>query len=568
MFSSLPKTAVDFMNWDWSQIKPYFDDLSSRALTSSSVMEWLSDWSRIRELVEEARWRHYVALTLDTTDVEAGERYHDCLEQIITPTEKADQDLKLKLLSSGLEPEGFEVQVRNIRAQADLYREVNLPLLVEGHRLAAEYDKIIGAQTIEWEGAELTLQQLRPILKDPEREKRERAWRLAATRQLDDREAINSLWVQLLEVRRQLAENAQLLDYRAYRWRELLRFDYTPEDCIQFHMAIEDVVVPAATRICVRRKERLNLKLLCPWDVFVDPLSRDPLKPFAKTEELESKASAIFHRVDPQLGSYFDNMRQEGLLDLDNRKGKAPGGYCVMFHAARIPFIFMNAVGLHDDVQTMLHEAGHAFHVFFKAGQLPYYHQMNTPTEFNEVGSMAMELLAAPYLAESEGGFYTPKAAARARIEHLEGNILFWPYMAVVDAFQHWVYENIEAAAEPGNCDKRWSELWKRFKPDVDWSGLEQEMMTGWHRKLHLYHEPFYYVEYGLAQLGAVQVWKNALQDQAQAVKQYKQALAKGGTLPLPELYQTAGARFSFDADTLSEAVSLMELTINELEAI
>jgi len=260
-------------------------------------------------------------------------------------------------------------------------------------------------------------------------------------------------------------------------------------------------------------------------------------------------------------------MRQEGLLDLDNRKGKAPGGYCVMFHAARIPFIFLNAVGLHDDVQAMLHEAGHAFHVF-EAGQLPYYHQMNTPMEFNEVGSMAMELLAAPYLTESEGGFYTPKDAARARVEHLEENIVFWPYMAVVDAFQHWVYDNIKAAAEPGNCDKKWSELWGRFKPDVDWSGLEQEMMTGWHRKLHLYHEPFYYVEYGLAQLGAVQVWKNALQDQAQAVKQYKQALAKGGTLPLPELYQTAGVRFSFDADTLSEAVSLMELTINELEAI
>ena len=565
MFSSLPKTGVDFMNWDWSQIKPYFDDINSRTLTSSNVMEWLSDWSRIRELVEEARWRHFVALTLDTADVEAEKRYHDYLEQIVTPTEKADQDLKLKLLSSGLEPEGFEVQLRNIRAQADLYREVNLPLLVESLSLAAEYDKIIGAQTIEWQGTELTLQQLRPILKDPEREKREHAWRLAGARQLDDREAINSLWVQLLEVRRQLAENAQLLDYRAYRWRELLRFDYTPEDCFQFHKAIEDVVVPAATRIYDRRKERLNLKLLRPWDVRVDPLNRDPLKPFAKIEELENKASAIFHRVDPQLGSYFDRMRQEGLLDLDNRKGKAPGGYCVMFHAVRIPFIFMNAVGLHDDVQTILHEAGHAFHVF-EAGHLPYYHQMKTPMEFDEVGSMAMELLAAPYLTESEGGFYTPKDAARARIEHLEDNILFWPYMAVVDAFQNWVYENMEAAAEPANCDPKWSELWKRFMPDVDWSDLEQEMMTGWHRKLHLYHEPFYYVEYGLAQLGAAQVWKNALQDQAQAVKHYRQALAKGGTIPLPELYQTAGANLSFDAQTLSEAVALMELTISELE--
>jgi len=567
MFSSLPNTAVDFMNWDWSQIKPYFDDLSSRTLTSSSVMEWLTDWSRIRELVEEARWRHYVALTLDTTDVEAGDRYHDYLEQVITPTEVADQDLKLRLLSSGLEPEGFEVQVRNIRAQADLYREVNLPLLNEGRRLASEYDKISGAQTVEWDGEELTIQQLKPILKDPDREKRERVWRLAAARQLDDRERINNLWVQLLDVRRQLTENAQLLDYRAYRWQEMLRFDYTPEDCIQFHKAIEDFVVPAATRIYDKRKEQLGLKSLRPWDINVDPLSRDPLKPFAKTEELENKVSAIFHNVDPHLGSYFETMRQEGLLDLDNRKGKAPGGYCVLYHAARRPFIFMNAVGLHEDVQTMLHEAGHAFHVF-EGSQLQYYHQMEVPLEFAEVASMAMELLAAPYLRVNEGGFYSPKDAARARIEHLEEGILFWPYMAVVDAFQHWVYENIDAAAKSDNCDKKWGELWRRFKPDVDWSDLEQEMMTGWHRKLHIYHDPFYYVEYGIAQLGAVQVWKNALRDQAQAVAQYREALAKGGTLTLPELYQTAGVRLSFDTDTLSDAVSLMERTIEELEAI
>jgi len=567
VFSSLPNTAVDFMNWDWSQIKPYFDDLSSRTLTSSSVMEWLTDWSRIRELVEEARWRHYVALTLDTTDVEAGDRYHDYLEQVITPTEVADQDLKLRLLSSGQKPEGFAVQLRNMRAQADLYREVNLPLLNEGRRLASEYDKISGAQTVKWDGEELTIQQLKPILKDPDREKRERVWRIAAARQLDDRERSNNLWVQLLDVRRQLTENAQLLDYRAYRWQEMLRFDYTPEDCIQFHKAIEDFVVPAATRIYDKRKEQLGLKSLRPWDINVDPLSRDPLKPFAKTEELENKVSAIFHNVDPQLGSYFENMRQEGLLDLDNRKGKAPGGYCVLYHAARRPFIFMNAVGLHEDVQTMLHEAGHAFHVF-EGSQLQYYHQMEVPLEFAEVASMAMELLAAPYLRVNEGGFYSPKDAARARIEHLEEGILFWPYMAVVDAFQHWVYENIDAAANSDNCDKKWGELWRRFKPDVDWSDLEQEMMTGWHRKLHIYHDPFYYVEYGIAQLGAVQVWKNALRDQAQAVKQYKQALAKGGTLPLPELYQTAGVRLSFDTDTLSDAVSLMERTIEELEAI
>jgi oligoendopeptidase F len=567
MISSLPKTAIDFMNWDWRQIEPYFNDLRSRTLTHSGVMDWLSDWSRIRELVEESRWRHYVAKTLDTMNEGAGERYINFLEQVYSPTEKADQELKQMLLSSGFKPEGFDIQLRNMRTEADLFREENLPLLNEDRKLASGYDKIVGAQTVEWEGDELTLIQLRPILMDPERSKRESAWRLAAARQLADREAINNLWIRLLEIRRQITENAQLSDYRTYRWRKLLRFDYTPKDCSRFHKAIEDVAVPAAMRIYDRRRERLGLKSLRPWDLIVDALKRPPLKPFSETGELETKASNIFQRVDPQLGSYFEIMRQEDLLDLDNRKGKAPGAYCVMFYAARRPFIFMNAVGLHEDVQTILHEAGHAFHDF-EISQLPYYHQKKLAMEFAEVGSMAMELLAVPYLNADEGGFYSPKDAARARIEHLEESILFWPYMAVVDAFQHWVYENIARAVEPANCDEKWGELWMRFMPGVDWSDLEREMVTGWHRKLHLYHEPFYYIEYGLAQLGAVHVWKNALQDQAQAVVQYREALSKGGTLPLPELYRIAGANLSFDAQTLSEVVSLMEHTIDELEAI
>ena len=233
-------------------------------------------------------------------------------------------------------------------------------------------------------------------------------------------------------------------------------------------------------------------------------------------------------------------MRREKLLDLGNRKGKAPGGYCTQFQVAKRPFIFANAVGLHDDVQTLLHEAGHAFHAF-EASHLPYYQQWDVSMEFAEVASMGMELLAAPYLPAQEDSFYSEPEAARARVEHLEGLILFWPYMAVVDAFQHWVYENHAAAADAKNCDAKWAELWRRFMPGVDWSGLDNEMMTGWHRKLHIYHYPFYYVEYGLAQLGAVQVWRNALEDQSDAVAHYRAALSLGGTVPLPELYAAAG---------------------------
>ena len=274
----------------------------------------------------------------------------------------------------------------------------------------------------------------------------------------------------------------------------------------------------------------------------------------------------MFHRVDSRFGEYYDTMARESLLDLDNRKNKAPGGYCTSFPMSRRPFIFANAVGLPDDLQTMLHESGHAFHNFERYA-LPYTQQRQVGLEFAEVASMSMELLAAPYLAAKDGGVYSEADAARAHIEHLEKNILFWPYMAVVDAFQHWVYENPADAADPSKCDAQWAAQWNRFMSGVDWSGLEEEMKTGWQRKLHIHQVPFYYVEYGLAQLGAVQIWANALSDQAGAVASYRRALALGGTVLLPQLFAAAGAKFAFDAATLRKYVDLMERTIEKLEA-
>jgi oligoendopeptidase F len=363
-----------------------------------------------------------------------------------------------------------------------------------------------------------------------------------------------------------VAANADLNDYRTFRWQKLHRFDYTPADCFRFHEAIEAEVVPAARRICEKRRQRLGVETLRPWDLEVDPLGRPSLRPFQDGLELQTKCAAVLHRLDPQLGAYFDTMMREGLLDLDNRKNKAPGGYCTNFAAVKRPFIFMNAVGLNEDVQTLLHESGHAFHIF-ETAQLPYYQHLQVGDEFGEVGSMAMELLAASYLSEADG-FYSEAEAARARIEHLEHIVLFWPYMAVVDAFQHWVYENPAKAMNPDNCDARWAALWQRFMPDVDWSGLEPEMMTGWQRKLHIHQAPFYYVEYGLAQLGSVQVWRNSLTDEVGAVTSYRRALALGGTVSLPELYTAAGATFAFDAPTLRAAVKLTEDTVADLESV
>ncbi|MCP4538801.1 MAG: M3 family oligoendopeptidase [Chloroflexi bacterium] len=566
MFTSLPKTAPDLLQWSWPQIEPYFQNLTTRELTSDTVVGWLTDWSSLRECLSEMYKRLFVATTLNTADAEAERRFNTYLEDIFPVALAAEQRLKEKLLASRPQVEGFEIPLRNMRAEDALFREANLPLLAQDHQLSAEYAKITGAQTVTWDGEEVPLAQLQPVYQDSDRGLRERAWRLTSERQLADREAINELWQRLLSLRRQLATNADLGDdYRAYRWQQLLRFDYTPANCAQFQQAIEQVVVPAATRLYEKRRQRLGVDMLRPWDLNVDPLGHPPLRPFTDVAELEAKTSSIFHRIDPQLGAYFDVMVEEKLMDLENRKNKAPGAYCEAFDVARRPFVFLNAVGLHDDVQTLLHEGGHAFHVF-ESNHLPYHHQLDVPMEFAEVASMSMELLAAPYLTATEGGFYSQADAARARAKYLEDMLLFWPYMAVVDAFQHWVYQNADAALDPTHCDAQWTALWKRFMPGVDWSGLEPDMMTGWHRKLHIHQIPFYYVEYGLAQLGAVQIWRNALRDQAGTVADYRRSLALGGTVPLPQLYETAGAKFAFDADTLHDAVKLVEETIATLD--
>jgi oligoendopeptidase F len=566
MSEQLPLTAQEFMSWDWIQIEPFFHELEISRLDDEHVEAWLLGWARLSNLIQETYARLYVATTVDTNDAGSEERFQAFLDQALPPVRASEQKLKEKLLQSGLKPAGFEIPLRNMQTEADIFREENLPLLSEEQKLNTRYDRIVGDQTVSWEGKELTLLQLVPVMQGKDRDRRERAWRLGAERQLADREAINDLWAELLTVRLKIAANAGTPDYRAYRWRELLRFDYTPQDCFAFHQAIEAVVVPAAERIYEKRRKQLGVERLRPWDLDVDLLGRPPLRPFQSIDELEESAQRIFNQVDPQLGAYFQTMRQESLLDLDNRKGKAPGGYCIDYPVAKKPYIFANAVGVHNDVQTLLHEGGHAFHVFEKS-HLPYNQQLQVPSEFAEVASMGMELLAAPYLGRAKGGFYSAKDAARARIEHLETSICFWPYMAVVDAFQHWAYQHPEQAMRPEQCDAQWGTLWQRFMRGQDWSGLDAEMMTGWQRKLHIHQIPFYYVEYGMAQLGAMQVWRNALRDQAAAVRAYRQALSLGGTVGLPELYRTAGAKFAFDAQTLGEVVQLAVETIQQLEA-
>ncbi|MBN1967468.1 MAG: M3 family oligoendopeptidase [Anaerolineae bacterium] len=572
MSDTLPNDVHEFMAWGWDQIKPHANRLVQAPLTEATLEDWLAGWSRLADLLYESFTRLQVRTTTHTNDEAGQARFAQYAEEVMPRFREWDQQMKEKLLASGLEPDGFSIPLRKMRVEAALFRAENLPLDTAIEKLGIEMSKITGARVIHWDGEELTFQQTIARLQDPDRAIRERAWRLMTECVQQDRAAMDDIWVRLLDLRLQKARNAGYENYRDFRWKELARFDYTPDDCKAFHTAIEAVVVPAASRLNARRQARMGLDTLRVWDNFwflaPDPANRPPLQPYQTIDELNDKIEAIFRRVDPELGDYYHTMRAENLLDLESRKHKDGGGYMTEFPASRRPFIFTNAVGIHDNVQTLLHEGGHAFHAF-EASHHPYHQQRMLefmPMEFIEVGSMAMELLAAPYLAASEGGFYSEADAARARVEHLSGIIQFWPYMSVVDSFQHWIYENPQDARDTDRCDAVWFDLHRRYLPDLDWSGIEDTLRLYWRVQGHIAGAPFYYIEYGLAQLGAAQVWTRALTDQAGAVRDYRRALALGNTATLPDLYRAAGAKLAFDADTLRAIVDLIERTIAELD--
>lgn len=565
MPNPLPAHTEDAFDWDADHYIPLYTELMNRDLSPTNIYDWLADWSRIADFAGEVGSKLYVATTVDTTDEIAEKRFKKFLNEIYPVLLMNEDALKRKLLASGLDVPELAIPMRNIRADVALFREENLPLISEEGELSMAYDKIIGAQTIVWDGEEITLPQVQLTLKEADRNRREQIWRMAEERRLQDKPMLDDLWRKFMNIRKQMYQHADMSDYRAYQWQLKHRFDYTPDDAIAFNQAVEEVVVPVAAKLYERRRKRLGVDTLRPWDLLVDPDNRPPLKPYTTVAELENTMATLFDRVDPQLGAYYHTMMHESLLDLDNRKGKAPGGYCTYYPNIKRPFIFMNAVGVHDDVQTLLHEGGHAFHSF-ESANLPYAQQKDVPMEFAEVASMAMELIGAPYLNKANGGFYDDADANRARVEHLEGIITFWGYMSVVDMFQHWIYANHDRATDPSACDDQWAELWDRYMVGIDYTGLETYLGNRWRRQLHIYQLPFYYIEYGLAQLGAVQVWGNSLINQAGALDDYRKALALGGTVKLPELFSTAGAKLAFDSQTLANAVELVEKTIYQLD--
>jgi oligoendopeptidase F len=571
MALDLPKDPLAVLDWDWQRYKPFYDELGAAVLNAGNLEAWMSDWTALASLVSEAGARIKVALDLHADDPVLEARYTTFLEKVGEPAQAAEQLLKERLLASGLEPAGFAIPLRNMRQEAALFRTENLPLATEHEKTALEYDRVVGSRTVQWEGEELTVTRLVGKLSGATREVREKGWRLGMERVLSDSASIDDVWTRLMGIRAKIAKNALCADYRGYTWKQRLRFDYGPKDCETFRNAIETSVVPAARRVYERRAKRLGVATLRPWDVSVDVMrqtdinvdcfGRPALRPFADVAELETKIAGVFHRVDPRLGAFFETMKKEGLYDLANYKGKTPGAYCTGYNASRRPFVFMNAAGGSGDVDTLLHEMGHAFHQFRVYGNpdLKYYQSWDYPLEFAEVASMGMELLGSPFLTKDKGAFYTEEEAARAAIMHMEQFLLFWPFMACVDGFQHWAYEAGPAGADPAACDAAWAGLWDRFIQGVDWSGLETAKAKGWQRKLHPFHYPFYYTEYGFAQLGAVQIYKRYLEDSAGAVTAYLHGLSLGGSVTLPELFKATGGRFAFDAAALKEAADLLE---------
>ena len=545
---------------DWDTVAPHFAALGMEELTAGGVDDWLQRWSELEKTLGEAGAKASRAKSENTQDADAEKNYLHFVQDIAPKWSVAAQGLKTKLLAvPGYAPVPENQQfLRRLRNDADLFRAENVPIQAELSTLANDFNKRTGALTVTLSGEEQTLPQAEQALLDNDRSVREMTWRAVQGRWLDERGPLDALYLQMLPLRRELAKNAGLPDYRAFMWRALRRFDYTPADALAFGDAIEAEFVPLAQSLLEARKKSLGVDSLRPWDLAVDPEGRTPLRPFADVAELEDTSSRIFAAVNPELGADFEKLRG-GFLDLDSRKGKAPGGYCSFFPKTGLPYIFMNAVGTEGDVRTLLHEGGHAFHGLASSAAQPLLWNRGAPMEFNEVASMAMELLALPYFGKDKGGFYTPEDAARARQEQLERIVLFLPYMAVVDGFQHWVYAEASANVTAADLDARWDKLWTRFMGGTDWAGLDAERVTGWHRKLHIFTVPFYYVEYGLAQLGALQVWRNALTDQADAVRRYRSALALGNTRPLPDLYAAAGARLAFDRDTLGELAQLVK---------
>lgn len=565
--TSIPRCYLpkDFKVADWATLEPYFKELLERPLPTREVLEqWLKDVSELEAVIgEDAAWRQ-IRMTCDTENKALEDAFTFFVMEIQPKIQPYADKLNRKLVENEftktLEGDAYLVYLRNVKKNIELFREENIPLQAEISVMAQQYGVISGKMSVEVEGREYTLQQATKFLESSRRELREEVYRKIQERRLQDKEKLNELFTKLVQKRDQVARNAGFSNYRDYKFADLGRFDYKKEDCFQFHDAVKGSVLPLVDFIYDRKRQKLGLDSLRPWDVDAEPEGVQPLNPFKTGEELVNKTIECFTRMNPFFGECLVKMKEMGRLDLDSRKGKAPGGYNCPLPETGAPFIFMNAAGQMGDVTTMVHEGGHAIHSFL-AHQLPLTAFKEYPMEIAEVASMTMELFSMDYW---DVFFEDPSDLKRAKQQQLERVLTIFPWIATIDKFQHWVYEN------PNHTEEERTENWRSILNEytsiaMDVSGLEDYRKYSWQRQLHLYEVPFYYIEYGIAQLGAIGLWKQFKENKEQAINNYINALKLGGTKTLPQLYEAAGLKFSFAPDYINELMLFVQKEMEEV---
>jgi oligoendopeptidase F len=555
---------------DWSQLRPLFDELLNRPLDSEEALQqWLADYSELSAVVSEHGAKLRINHACYTEDEEIEKAFFAFVDAIPPKVKPYEFALQKRFLESPyrdqLLDQKYELLRREWQAEVDLYREENIPLETEVTKKVSEYDKITGAMTVEFRGETYTLQQIGRFLEDNDRQTRQEAWTLAQNRRLENCEPIDGVFDELFDLRKQIARNADCETYRDYIWREKCRFDYTPDDCHAFAEAVARYVVPVIEQLDRERHEQLDVERLRPWDLAVDSKGRPPLRPFESedVETLVAKTKEVYDRVDPSLGEQFARLQFGRNLDLQSRKGKRGGGFQAALLKSGEPFIFMNAAGLQRDVETLLHEGGHAFHFLWASEHEPLVFLRGAPMEFNEVASMSMELIAADALDT----FYPDSEQHnRAKRGLLEGALRVLPWIATIDQYQHWLYTHPNH--NRAERTEEWLSILSRFSSsEVDWTGYEQAQAKLWQKQLHLFHAPFYYIEYGIAQLGALQLWQRYNDQPRQALADYQQALALGGTRSLPKLFEAAGLSFDFSEATVRPAVEAVQQQLEALPA-
>jgi oligoendopeptidase F len=564
----LPRTFLpeNFTITTWDKLEPYFKELQERPLDSKQALEkWLKDMSELESVVsEDACWRQ-INMTCDTENKALEEAFTFFCMQIQPNIQPYADQLNRKFIESPftkeLDQKNYYTYLRNIRKSIELFREENIPIQAEMSVLQQQFGVISGKMTVTVNGQEYTLQQASKFLEDHDRKVREDVYKKINERRILDKNELNNLFNTLIDKRDRIAKNAGFSNFRDYKFKELGRFDYTKDDCFQFHEAVKKHVLPLVDMIYANKKNKLGLDTLRPWDLEAEPAGVEPLHPFKNGADLLNKTIECFNELHPFFAACLKRMDEMKRLDLDSRKGKAPGGYNCPLAETGAPFIFMNAAGQTSDVTTMVHEGGHAVHSFL-AHPLELSAFKEYPMEIAEVASMAMELFS---MEHWEFFFSNKNDLSRAKLKELEKVITIFPWIATIDKFQHWIYEN-PAHTETQRTDK-WMEILNEFtSSEVDFSGLEEFRKNGWQRQLHLFEVPFYYIEYGIAQLGAIGLWKQFKKNKEKALQNYINSLSEGGTKTLPELYKTAGLEFNFSPDYIKELMLFVKDEMIALE--